>query len=197
MLLSRTRWAQYKSAVMSNTEFVADLKSQFKALGRRIEEGDESELLLWVIPSLLACCHRPLRHNRLYGGSAWHLDSGATPLVHDWARRVRAYEIRSIICLMSEQELEFYKRLDLQAESLLEFYRAQGFVVASIPWKDPRHVRSDPEALREKEHQVSVEALRRFDALAKPVLLHCSAGIDRSSPVAAYIRSQRLNADAT
>ena len=181
---------------MSNTEFVADLKRKFKALGRRIGEGDESELLLWVIPSLLACCHRPLRHNPLYGGSARHLDSAATPLVHNWAHRVRADGIRSIICLMSEEELVFYKRLDLQAESLLEFYRAQGFAVASIPWKDPAHIRSDPEALRKKERQVSVEALRSFDVLAKPVLLHCSAGIDRSSPVAAYIRSQRSNADA-
>ena len=176
---------------MSNTEFVADLKRKFKALGRRIGEGDESELLLWVIPSLLACCHRPLRHNRLYGGSARHLDSDATPLVHNWAHRVRAYGIRSIICLMSENELAFYERLDLQAKNLLEFYCAQGFEVVSIPWKDPAHVRIDPAALREKERQVSVQALSSFDAIQKPTLLHCSAGIDRSSPVAAYIRSQR------
>ena len=31
------------------------------------------------------------------------------------------------------------------------------------------------------------EALQAFDNLPKPVLLHCSAGIDRSSPVAAFI----------
>jgi protein tyrosine/serine phosphatase len=64
--------------------------------------------------------------------------------------------------------------------------------VASIPWKDPAHVRTDPVALRRKEQDVSAEALGRFDALPKPVLLHCSAGIDRSSPVAAFIREQRI-----
>lgn len=178
---------------MSSINFVADLKHQFKTLGKRIEAGDESELLLWIIPSQLACCHRPLRHNRLYGGSARNLDSSATPLVLDWARAVRACGIRSIICLMSENELAFYERLDLQAMNLLEFYRAQGFEVVSIPWKDPAYVRIDPAALREKERQVSVQALSSFDALPKPALLHCSAGIDRSSPVAAYIRSKRSN----
>jgi hypothetical protein len=38
--------------------------------------------------------------------------------------------------------------------------------------------------------------LLAFDPLPKPVLLHYSAGIDRSSPVAAHIHSRRGRGDA-
>ena len=31
------------------------------------------------------------------------------------------------------------------------------------------------------------KVLKAFDVLPKPVLLHCSAGMDRTAPVAAYI----------
>jgi hypothetical protein len=172
-------------------DYIRTLRGELKGLGRKMEQGDESELLIWVIPEKLACAHRPLRHNRLYGGSLRNLAEAATGLLFDWASRVREYGIKSIISLMSSEELALYSRLKLGAEDLLAFYRSQGFEVASIPWKDPAHVRRDPKALLAKERQVSVEALRYFDSLPKPVLLHCSAGIDRSSPVAAYIRSQR------
>jgi len=170
---------------------IRELQHKFKVLGDRIEKGDESELLIWVIPIQLACSHRPLRHNPLYGGSLRNLNVGATNLVKQWAKRVYADGIRSIICLMSEEELSLYSSLDLDAANLLNFYEHQGFVVANTPWKDPAHVRKDPIALRVKEQEVCVQALRQFDTLPKPVLLHCSAGIDRSSPVAAYIQHFR------
>lgn len=92
---------------------------------------------------------------------------------------------------MSPEEISFYSRLDLQTDDLLDFYQHYGLSVASIPWSDPAHVRRNPKALREKEQRVSAQALERYDALPKPVLLHCSAGIDRSSPVAAFIRAHR------
>jgi hypothetical protein len=40
--------------------------------------------------------------------------------------------------------------------------------------------------------EVNIEqVLRAFDELPKPVLLQCSAAIDRTVPVAAYIASKR------
>lgn len=168
------------------------LQQQFRALGRRIESGDESELFFWIIPGLLAGCHRPLRHNALYGGSARNLDAQAGPLVLEWAERMRTDGFRSILCLMSREEVNFYSRLDLHAPDLLVFYEEQGFVVASIPWKDPAHVRRSVADLRVKEAEVCKEALAAFDRLPKPVLLHCSAGVDRSSPVALFLIQHRV-----
>ena len=102
-------------ATHSSDIYLKQLRRDFGQLGRRIENGDENQLLIWVIPSRLACSHRPLRHNRLYGGSLRNLDSGATDLVRAWAKRIRGEGIRSIICLMSKEEVEWYARLTFEA----------------------------------------------------------------------------------
>lgn len=91
----------------------------------------------------------------------------------------------------SLEEVALYARLNFGAGDLLQFYRSGGFEVASIPWRDPAHIRSDQMALWQEERQTSEEALAQFDRLSKPVLLHCSAGIDRSAPVAAFIKEKR------
>ena len=190
---SRTR-ASHKVAVPHPEQtaqryeaIVRELQQKFRDLGRRIKEGDESQLHIWIIPDVLAGCHRPLRHNRLYGGSARSLDAQAAPLAIAWARHMKGQGFRSIISLMSDEEVALYSRLELDAADLLEFYKKQGFVVASIPWKDPAHVRTDPRALKAKEISVSREAIRALNDLPKPILLHCSAGEDRSAPVLAFI----------
>jgi protein-tyrosine phosphatase len=107
--------------------------------------------------------------------------------------RVREAKFQSILCLMHPKEIDHYRALDLGAPDLLEFYRKHGMSVLHIPWDDPAH-RSTEErrGFAEELARVQAEALTGFDNLAKPVLLHCSAGIDRSSPVAAYIFQQRV-----
>jgi protein-tyrosine phosphatase len=91
------------------------------------------------------------------------------------------------------KELRHYDNPDLGSPDLLEFYRQQGFEVRHIPWEDPAH-RQDLGAVSYQEElcRVRLKALRAFDNLPKPVLLHCSAGIDHSTPVAAYIFVQKL-----
>jgi hypothetical protein len=174
-------------ATQRSGEIVRELQQKFRDLGRRIKGGDESQLHIWIIPDVLAGCHRPLRHNSLYGGSALTLDAQAAPLAIAWARHMKDQGFKSIISLMSDEEVALYSRLELGAADLLEFYKKQGFVVVSIPWKDPAHVRIDPDALKAKEMSVSREAIRALNGLPKPILLHCSAGVDRSSPVLAFI----------
>ncbi|MBI2132278.1 MAG: hypothetical protein HYT99_05620 [Candidatus Tectomicrobia bacterium] len=71
----------------------------------------------------------------------------------------------------------------------MELYRSRGFEVRHIQWADPAHAKN-PEArkaLRNKVHEIKRVAYSAFLTLPKPVLLHCSAGIDRSAPVAAHI----------
>ncbi len=144
-----------------------------------------------MIPDALACAHRPLRHHPQYGGSGRDLPTEATSEVARWVDLIRDFGIHTIISLIHPKELRHYAHLDLGAEDLIYFYRKSGFEVRHIPWEDPAHrPTSERFTFQEELTRIREEALRAFDELPKPVLLHCSAGIDRSSPVAAYIWSK-------
>jgi hypothetical protein len=111
--------------------------------------------------------------------------------VLDWVNRVRTNGIASIISLMHPKELKHYDALKLEG-GLLGVYRGAGFEVRHFPWDDPAHRPPSQLASFTKElERIQRVALDAFDTLPKPVLLHCSAGIDRSSPVAAFIAMQR------
>ncbi len=169
-----------------------ELRKALASLGRRLDDGDQSELLVWAIPGALACAHRPLRHHPKFGGSRRDLPPEAVGEVRDWVARIKGYGIRAIISLMHPKELHHYAQLDLGANDLLDFYRRADFKVRHIPWDDPAHrPTSERASFTEELARVGREALAAFDALPKPSLLHCSAGIDRSSPVAAFIFQMR------
>jgi hypothetical protein len=161
------------------------------ALGRRLEAGDESQLLLWVIPGNLACAHRPLRHHPLYGGSGTNLALSATDLVCEWVEQIRDRGVKSIISLMHKRDLRCYASLNLGTADLLEFYKQQGFLVSHVPWEDPHHKKATPREKRQTLLRLREEVLVIYDSLLKPVLVQCSAGIDRSSPIAAFIYVKR------
>jgi hypothetical protein len=162
-----------------------------KALKHRLEAADDSEILAWVIPGELACAHRPLRHHPRYGGSGQPIPPEAKPLILDWVAHVRMEGIASIISFMHDRDLRCYREVDLGGQTLTEFLAHEGFTMCPIPWEDPLHGKTDPVAKRAKLAQVRTQALKAYDRLPKPVLLQCSAGIDRSAPVAAYIWSRR------
>ena len=169
-----------------------ELREAMHSLGKRLDVGDDSELLVWVIHGALACAHRPLRHHLRFGGSGRDLPLEATSEVIRWVHRIRDLGISAIITLMHPKELHHYICLDLGAENLIDFYQKSGFKVGHIPWEDPAHrLPSGQFSFQEELARIREEALQVFDELPKPVLLHCSAGIDRSSPIAAYIWSKR------
>ncbi len=163
------------------------LKQGLSDLGRKLDEGDESNLLLWVIHNNLAVAHRPLRHHPKFGGRGRSIPPEARSTLFQIIRRWKSCSIRGIICLMHPKELKHYDNIDFGALNLIELYLKEGFEVRHIPWDDPAHRNITQGDFHRERMLISEKALKAFDELSKPVLLHCSAGIDRSSPVAAFI----------
>ena len=120
----------------------------------------------WEIKSKLAMSSRPGYGKR-----------NPSRFVEDWIDEVKRQGIKSILCLLADQHLSMYT--DLPAQSLLETYRQNGLFVRHVPVED------------HKEPPVSESELAQiwkvFQALPQPVLVHCSAGIDRTGAVVKYL----------
>jgi hypothetical protein len=168
-----------------------EIKLAMGALGRELEKGNERELLHWIIPGQLACAHRPLRYHARYGGSRARLSPDATPLIQEWVELIKIEGIKSIISLWHDRDTACYRSLPLGNGDLLTYLESEGFMIKNHPYEDPAHKRTPPAIARENPERIRAEALESYDQLPKPVLIQCSAGQDRSAPVAAYIHAQR------
>lgn len=161
----------------------SDIRRELIRIRQQITQGDESELVVWVIPSALACSQRPLRDHPQFGGRS-PLPPEARPEVVSWVDRVKTLGIRSIICLLEPDQLDrYYVRggLNLHPSGLLGYYRERGFNVSHFPMTD----------YQRPANALMNQVLQEFDRLPKPVLIQCSAAIDRTTPVAAFIAARR------
>lgn len=123
----------------------------------------------WVYPGILARSCRPCYH-----------DCTPTRLgVYLWLNRAKQLGIRSILCLLADDELREY--FNANGLILLGCYRRQGFQVAHIPVPD--HL--DP-PLRLQDMALIRTALRELEA---PLLIHCGAGIDRTGTAVQFIKT--------
>jgi protein tyrosine phosphatase (PTP) superfamily phosphohydrolase (DUF442 family) len=105
--------------------------------------------------------------------------------VDEWIHQAKAYGIESIVCLLADDQLNMYE--EHLPTDLVSYYRAAGFVVEHVPVPDYQHP-----PLSEDELE---EVWLAYRALPKPVLIHCSAGWDRTGSAVEYIE-ERLRAEA-
>ncbi|MBZ5505117.1 MAG: hypothetical protein LAO78_06500 [Acidobacteriia bacterium] len=158
-----------------------------RELARRLENGDESQLICWIKQNEFACTVRPLRRHPRYALGRLILPPEARPLVDDWITFMKVENIRSILSLMHDADLACYRLLSFRNENLLDHLSDAGFEVAPCPYEDPHYKKSPTQEKLATLAKVRKQALIAFRKLPKPVLIMCSSGIDRSAPVAAFI----------
>lgn len=182
---------------LSEKQLANQIRSGMRALRDAAKLGEEIAPVEWVIEDELACCQRPLRDHPQFGGSREDLPRDAGLTLEKWADEIDGLGIRSVICLSHAKELAHYEDALSHHGGLLGLYQSRGWKVRHIPWVDPAH-EATPEArerVMQEVKRIKREALSAFEELEKPVLMHCSAGIDRSPPVAAFILGSRRGAN--
>ena len=164
------------------------IRSELTRIREKLKAGDDSEIVYWVVPNVLGCSQRPLRDLPPFGGRS-PLPAAARPLVVLWVDRIEEMGFRSIICLLEDAQLDrYYIRggIDLHEGGLLGYYASRGF--------DVRH-RSLTDYQRPSQIAIE-EVFGWFKEMEKPVLIHCSASIDRTTPVAGFIAKRWNNDEA-
>ena len=132
----------------------------------------------WVLEGVLATSPRPG-----YTPGPEHRVPAAT--VDDWVDAARAFGIASVICLLDEDQLWLYRKS--LPGGLIARYRKAGFEVAHIPTLDQQ-----THPFTEAQYEAAWEA---FQSLPQPVLVHCSAGHDRTGRIVNHILGRLAGAD--
>ena len=125
------------------------------------------------IPSQLLACARP-------GYDFGRNEPVSRDAVKAWLKEVTGQGARSILCLLAAQHLRLYDHA--QPGGLLAAYQQAGLEVGHVPVGDHRKPPLTERQLR--------RVFRLFERLPKPVLVHCSAGLDRTGAAVAFIKAQ-------
>jgi len=152
-----------------------------------LHAGDPLPRLAWAVPQTLAITQRPLRAHPSYGGSRRDYPSESRPDIDAWIDDLRRQGIRSVVVLTSAKELHHYDNPALADGGLLALYTRAGLQVAHLPADDPAHDLTARAAFDAAVDDLSTEVAGILGSLALPAVIHCSAAIDRSPPVAARI----------
>ena len=126
----------------------------------------------WALEGLLARSPRP----------GFPVVQPNAEVVRQWTVAALEAGIRSILCILEPEQLAYYDRIGLDGGGLLDYYRKCGLSVAHISATDHRMPPLSEEEL--------ARVWEEFEALEKPVLVHCNAGVDRTGAAVQYIRGE-------
>ena len=129
----------------------------------------------WVVVDALARGRRP---GYFQGRSVSKAEVDA------WIGKVNALGVKSIICLLGNDQFPYYSELETD---LISYYRAAGFEVVHVPARDHQTPPLSP------DHLTAI--WNAYQTLAKPVLVHCSAGIDRAGMAVEHLQRQLKEGD--
>jgi protein-tyrosine phosphatase len=97
--------------------------------------------------------------------------------VHAWIEQIKRQGIRSIICLLSNQELyDYYLYVNID---LLKLYREAGLEIAHYSITDC--------LTRRQKAEILPEIGKFYQRAPKACLVHCNAGINRTGTVIKYL----------
>ncbi len=130
---------------------------------------DSDVTIQWASEGVLASCHRP----------GFPVVRPGASQVQQWVDAVLGLGIRSILCILETQHLEYYDRVGLDGGGLLDYYRSSGLGVSHIPARDYKFPPLNADEL--------AKVWEAFQALDKPVLVHCNAGINRTGAALDHI----------
>ena len=140
--------------------------------------GEEDRRAEWVIEGILARAHRPG-----YPANRPDVDK-----IRQWADAALEMGVRSIISVIDDAQVSYYDSLDLDGGGLFGYYRSLGLTVEHISADDYKTPPLSPEQLE--------DVWQSFQSLDKPVLIHCSAGRDRTGASVEHILSRLESHDS-
>ena len=131
----------------------------------------------WVIEGVIARSQRP----------GYPADKPSVEKIRNWAENVRTLGIKSVLCILDNPQIAHYRAVGLEGDGLFGFYQSLGLEVAHVEAKDHKKP-----PLHDKELEAVWEAYQRLE---KPVLVHCSAGRDRTGAALELILSKLGRSD--
>lgn len=157
------------------------------AMREALDEPERSPMLAWAVPGVLAVTQRPLRTHPIFGGSGRSYPAEARPAIEEWISRLVKQGIRSVVVLTSNKELAHYDAPTAPDGGLLALYVSHGLRVVHLPADDPAHDVTARDAFDAAVDDIADKVAEALRQVPLPAVIHCSAAMDRSPPVAARV----------